>query len=156
MAETRGCTLRAGGGVQPLQLHLGGHSQGRLPWTHSCSLFKRNTHTYTHTHTEEKGRKETSMCGCHSCALTGDLAHNPGMCPDWESNWQPFGLQARTQSTEPHQPWFRASFYLQRHFSQSFPESMENRDQCSPGQRWGAGCTVEWESGQFLAYKTQV
>ena len=122
----------------------------------TAALSLKETHTHTHTHTEEKGRKETSMCGCHSCALTGDLAHNPGMCPDWESNWQPFGLQARTQSTEPHQPWFRASFYLQRHFSQSFPESMENRDQCSPGQRWGAGYTVEWESGQFLAYKTQV
>ena len=26
-------------------------------------------------------------------ALTGDLARNPGMCPDWESNWRPFGLQ---------------------------------------------------------------
>ena len=33
---------------------------------------------------------------------TGDP--NPGMCPDWESNQQPFGLQAGTQSTEPHQP----------------------------------------------------
>ena len=35
---------------------------------------------------------------------TGDLARNPGMCPDWESNWWPFGAQASTQSTEPHQP----------------------------------------------------
>ena len=35
---------------------------------------------------------------------TGDLAHNPGMCPDWESNQRPFGSQAGTQSTEPHQP----------------------------------------------------
>ena len=35
---------------------------------------------------------------------TGDLAHNLGMCPDWELNWQPFGLQGGTQSTEPHQP----------------------------------------------------
>ena len=35
---------------------------------------------------------------------TGNLAHNPGMCPDWELNQQPFGLQAGTQSTEPHQP----------------------------------------------------
>ena len=35
---------------------------------------------------------------------TGDLAGNPGMCPDWESNQQPFGSQASTQSTEPHQP----------------------------------------------------
>ena len=29
---------------------------------------------------------------------------NPGMCPLWESNPQPFGSQASTQSTEPHQP----------------------------------------------------
>ena len=35
---------------------------------------------------------------------TGDLACNPGMCPDWESNWQPFGSQDSTQFTEPHQP----------------------------------------------------
>ena len=32
--------------------------------------------------------------------LTGDLAPNPGMCSDWELNWQPFGSQAGTQSTE--------------------------------------------------------
>ena len=36
--------------------------------------------------------------------LTGDLACNPGMCPDQELNQRPFGLQAGTQSTEPHQP----------------------------------------------------
>ena len=35
---------------------------------------------------------------------TRDLAFHPGMCPDWESNWRPFDLQASTQSTEPHQP----------------------------------------------------
>ena len=35
---------------------------------------------------------------------TGDLACNPGMCPDGESNQQPFGLQASAQSTGPHQP----------------------------------------------------
>ena len=38
------------------------------------------------------------------CPPTGDLNCNPGMCPDWESNQQPFGLQAGAQSTEPHQP----------------------------------------------------
>ena len=27
-------------------------------------------------------------------APTGDLAHNPGTCPDWESNRRPFGLQS--------------------------------------------------------------
>ena len=26
-------------------------------------------------------------------ATTGDLAHNPGMCPDWELNHRPFGSQ---------------------------------------------------------------
>ena len=42
--------------------------------------------------------------------LTGDLASNPGMCPDWESNWQPFGSQACDQSTEPHQPGRQRDF----------------------------------------------
>ena len=35
---------------------------------------------------------------------TGDLACNPGMCPSWESNQQPFGLQDSAQSTELHHP----------------------------------------------------
>ena len=35
---------------------------------------------------------------------TGDLACNPDMCPDWESNQRPFGSQARAQSTELQQP----------------------------------------------------
>ena len=34
----------------------------------------------------------------------GDLAHNPGMCPDRESNQSTFSLQVGTQSIEPHQP----------------------------------------------------
>ena len=34
---------------------------------------------------------------------TGDLASNPGMCPDCRLNRQPFGPQAGAQSTEPHQ-----------------------------------------------------
>ena len=55
---------------------------------------------------EEKGGREGEK---HQCVVashappTGDLAWNPGMCPDWESNWGPFGLQASTQSTELHQ-----------------------------------------------------
>ena len=32
------------------------------------------------------------------------LAYNPGMLPDWGLNPRPFGLQASTQSTDPHQP----------------------------------------------------
>ena len=45
---------------------------------------------------------------------TGDLAHNPGMCPDWELNPRPFGLQASTQSTEPHQPGPERQIFLCR------------------------------------------
>ena len=43
---------------------------------------------------------------------TGDLAHNPGMCPDWELNQRPFGSQASAQSTEPHQPGLLLYFFL--------------------------------------------
>ena len=55
-------------------------------------------------------RGEMRERGKHHCVFashvppTGDLARNTGMCPDWESNQQPFGLQAGTQSTELHQP----------------------------------------------------
>ena len=40
----------------------------------------------------ERGREgeregEKDQCAVASCApLSGDLAHNPGICPDWESN----------------------------------------------------------------------
>ena len=48
----------------------------------------------------QRGREEEREGEKHPCVVashappTGDLAHNPGICPDWESNWQPFGLQA--------------------------------------------------------------
>ena len=50
----------------------------------------------------KKGR-ETSMYGSSCVPPTGDLAHDPGMCPDWESNQWPFGSQSQPQSTETHQ-----------------------------------------------------
>ncbi|KAF6078169.1 hypothetical protein HJG60_009073 [Phyllostomus discolor] len=37
------------------------------------------------------------------------------MCPDWELNPQPFGLQAGAQSTEPHQPEPRKGHCLKAH-----------------------------------------
>ena len=56
----------------------------------------------------ERGREGEREGEKHQCVVafhtppTGDLARNPGMCPDWESNRQPFGSQASTQSTELH------------------------------------------------------
>ena len=55
----------------------------------------------------------------HQCVVashtppTRDLACNLGMCPDWESNQWPFGLQASAQSTEPHQPGLDVKFLFQ-------------------------------------------
>ena len=52
---------------------------------------------------EREGEKH--QCVVASCVPhAGDLAQNPDMCPDQESNLRPFGSQSRTQSTEPHQP----------------------------------------------------
>ena len=45
---------------------------------------------------------------------TGDLAHNPGMCPDQELNLCPSGSQAGGQSTEPHQPGLKSIFNVAR------------------------------------------
>ena len=42
---------------------------------------------------EREGEKY--QCVVASCTLArGYLAYNPGMCPDWELNQRPFGLQA--------------------------------------------------------------
>ena len=54
---------------------------------------------------EREREREKHQCVVASHApATGEPAHNPGMCPDWELNPQPFDLQGGTQSTEPHQP----------------------------------------------------
>ena len=50
---------------------------------------------------EEEKEGEKYQCVVASRASpTGYLAHNPGMCPDWESNQRPFGLQAWAQSSQ--------------------------------------------------------
>ena len=57
---------------------------------------------FTYLSLEREGEKQ---CVVAFCTLpSGDQAHNPGMCPDWELNWQPFGLPACAHSTELHQP----------------------------------------------------
>ena len=58
---------------------------------------------------EREGEKYQCVVASH-IPPTGDLAHNPGMCPDWELNWWPFGLQASAQSTEPDQPGYLHKF----------------------------------------------
>ena len=52
----------------------------------------------------EKDREKHQYAVASRAPHTGELTRDPGMCPDWEPNWRPFGSQAGTQSTEPHQP----------------------------------------------------
>ena len=68
---------------------------------------------------EREGEKHQCVVASH-VPPTGDLACNPGMCPDWELNQQPFGLQAGTQSTEPHH---QGNIYI---FNISFNESIHS------------------------------
>ena len=52
---------------------------------------------------EREGEKHQCVVASQA-SPTGDLALNPGTCPDWELNQQLFGSQAGTQSTDPQQP----------------------------------------------------
>ena len=64
----------------------------------------------------ERGREGDRDREKHQCVVafpappTGDLARNPSMCRDRESNQWPFDSQAHGQSTEPHQPRLVKSF----------------------------------------------
>ena len=56
--------------------------------------------TYLLIYLQREGKGEKHQCVVAPCMpLTGNLACNPGMCPDWELNQRPFGLQASAQST---------------------------------------------------------
>ena len=72
--------------------------------------FKKIFYLFIFKEREEEGEKHQCVVAAHA-PPTGDLARNPGMCPDWESSWRPFGSQAITQSTEPHQPGHLHAFF---------------------------------------------
>ena len=69
-----------------------------------CFLLKQRFYSFLERREgEREGEKHQCVVASHA-PPTGDLAHNPGMCPDREWNQPPFGLQAGAQSTESHQP----------------------------------------------------
>ena len=47
----------------------------------------------------------------HPSPLPGTWPAPQACARDWESNWQPFGVQAGAQSTEPHQSGLFILFY---------------------------------------------
>ena len=64
---------------------------------------------------------ETHQCVvASSVPSTWDLTHNPGMCPDWESNQHPFVSQAGIQYTEPHQQGQVLRYHLLTNISPLF------------------------------------
>ena len=63
---------------------------------------------------EREGEKHQGVVASHATP-TGDLAHNPGIFPDWELNMWPLGLQAGTQSTDSQQPGLNVNMLL--HFT---------------------------------------
>ena len=52
---------------------------------------------------EIEGEKHQCVVASHA-SLLGTWPATRACALDWESNWQPFGSQAGTQSTEPYQP----------------------------------------------------
>ena len=70
----------------------------------NCNFFKEFIYLFLERgrEGEREGEKHQPVVASH-VPPTGDLAWNPGMCPDWELNQQPFGSQAGAQSIESHQ-----------------------------------------------------
>ena len=76
---------------------------------------------YTHIYFRARGRegeREKHQCVVAShMASTGDIAHNPGMCPDWESNQRHFGSQLVLKPLSyTSQDFF---FFFLKHFTES-------------------------------------
>ena len=89
-----------------------------LSWTFCPCLLENNLNVTIDLFIfRQKGREEERKGEKHHCVVaswgppTGDLACNPGRCPDWELNRRPFDLQAGTQFPEPHQPGPNVAIY---------------------------------------------
>ena len=86
-------------GVKELDIHIQRTNFNLYRFKKKIYLF-----IYLFLEGREEERERNINVWLPLCAPpSGDLAGNLGMCPDWESNQQPCGSQAGTQSAEPHQ-----------------------------------------------------
>ena len=67
-----------------------------------------------------EGEREKNINWLTCLPPSGDLASNSGMCPDTESNWQPFGLQVGTQFTSHTSHWLLLVCVLTRGQTHNF------------------------------------
>ena len=81
-------------------------SRGLILTMNSFSFF------FNFRERRREGERERNINVCLPLMHKRDLARNPGMCPDWESNQRPFGLRTSTQSTEPHHPGLNNEFFI--------------------------------------------
>ena len=77
------------------------------------------------------------MCGCLSHAPY----QGPGMCPNWESNRQPFGSRAGTQSTEPHHLGLPSSLSKSNEKMSSGKDLKDLINLAMMSVCWGTGCS---------------
>ena len=63
-------------------------------WSQDFGFFKRFYLLIFRERWREGEWGKHQCVGALNTPPTGDPAPNPGMCPDWELNWQPFGFQA--------------------------------------------------------------
>ena len=71
-------------------------------WLSTQEVLRSVFYLFTFRERGREGEKHECVVVSHA-PPTGDLACNPGMHPDWESNQRPFGLQAGAPSAEPRQ-----------------------------------------------------
>ena len=86
-----------------------------LPMSELTQVFKKDfVYLFIFRERVREGEREGEK---HQCVValhvppTGDLARNPGTCPDLESSRPPFGLQSGIQSPEAHQPGTDIPFF---------------------------------------------
>ena len=59
----------------------------------------------------ERNTNQLSLAHTPSWNQTPQPGHVPGICPDQESNWQPFVVQDNAQPTEPHRSGQNSGYF---------------------------------------------
>ena len=78
----------------------------------SFFFFKGFTYLFLERGRKKEGERSISVWLPLTRSLPGTLPKTKACTLDWESNQWPFGSQASTQSTEPHQPGCNFLFFF--------------------------------------------